>query len=602
MYVCPFCSSGTGKNHTGAFSINSKDSTHWKCFSCGKSGDIFDLIGEIENISKPVDQLKRAYELYGTNISQIHKTHSKIKSTIEKKENLISYYKICQSHLNETDYHNKRGISNETSSRFIIGFDGNYNKNTGGKIWKSLIIPTGPYSYVVRNTNPNAEEKDRYRKVGNVIQFNVGSLKTSTKPIFIVEGEIDALSIIEVGGESIGLGSTSNINLFVNNYLKKCELSHPLVLSLDNDDKGKEATVRLEKELEKLNVPFYRIDPYNGLKDANSALLNNRESFTQEIRKIENLSLKAECEEYLKTSSYNYLQDFVDKISENVNTNPQITGFNKLDKILDGGLYEGLYVIGAMTSLGKTTLSLQIADQIAESGRDVLIFFLEMSRFELMSKSISKLTLLNVLKEGIDVKNAKTGRGITVSNRYSYYSQKELEIIKKSIESYANYSKHVYIHEGIGNIGGDYVREVIKKHISFTRQIPVVLIDYIQILSPYDIRATDKQNIDKSVLELKRISRDCKLPIIGISSVNRASYNNQASMEMLKESGSLEYGNDVIWGLQFKGVKNKEFDINLAKSKDPREIELIILKNINGISGEIIDFEYYLRFNYFREV
>ena len=91
MYACPLCSSGTGKNHTGAFSINSKDSTHWKCFSCGKSGDIFDLIGEIENISKPVDQLKRAYELYGTNISQIHKTHSKIKSTIEKKRkfNLI---------------------------------------------------------------------------------------------------------------------------------------------------------------------------------------------------------------------------------------------------------------------------------------------------------------------------------------------------------------------------------------------------------------------------------------------------------------------------------------------------------------------------------
>ena len=53
---------------------------------------------------------------------------------------------------------------------------------------------------------------------------------------------------------------------------------------------------------------------------------------------------------------------------------------------------------------------------------------------------------------------------------------------------------------------------------------------------------------------------------------------------------------------QFKGVKNKEFDINLAKSKDPREIELIILKNRNGISGEIMDFEYYPRFNYFREV
>ena len=43
MYVCPLCGSGTGSHSTGAFSI--KDGTSWKCFSCNKGGDIFDLIG-----------------------------------------------------------------------------------------------------------------------------------------------------------------------------------------------------------------------------------------------------------------------------------------------------------------------------------------------------------------------------------------------------------------------------------------------------------------------------------------------------------------------------------------------------------------------------
>ena len=64
MYVCPICRSGTGKNHTGAFSIDKNEPTRWKCFACGQSGDIFDLIGQVENISDPLAQLKRAGELY----------------------------------------------------------------------------------------------------------------------------------------------------------------------------------------------------------------------------------------------------------------------------------------------------------------------------------------------------------------------------------------------------------------------------------------------------------------------------------------------------------------------------------------------------------
>ena len=63
-----------------------------------------------------------------------------------------------------------------------------------------------------------------------------------------------------------------------------------------------------------------------------------------------------------------------------------------------------------------------------------------------------------------------------------------------------------------------------------------MIIDYVQILAPHDPRATDKQIIDRAVLELKRISRDFKTPVIGISSFNRMSYKNAVSMEAFKES------------------------------------------------------------------
>ncbi len=55
-------------------------------------------------------------------------------------------------------------------------------------------------------------------------------------------------------------------------------------------------------------------------------------------------------------------------------------------------LYPGLYVIGAISSLGKTTFANQMADQIAEQGKSVLYISLEQSSLELTAKSISRIT------------------------------------------------------------------------------------------------------------------------------------------------------------------------------------------------------------------
>jgi len=218
------------------------------------------------------------------------------------------------------------------------------------------------------------------------------------------------------------------------------------------------------------------------------------------------------------------------------------TGFKEFDKVLDGGLYEGLYIIGAVSSLGKTTFALQMGDQMAQQGYDVLVFSLEMSRHELLAKSVSRLTFLNC---GGNVQKAKTVRGITSKEKYAEYSQAEKELIRQSAERYAEYGKNIYIFEGMGDIGVNEVKSTLQEHISATGKTPVIIIDYLQILSS-DIRGTDKQNTDRSVLELKRLSRDYKMPVIAISSFNRENYKTEVSMLAFKESGAIEYSSDVL--------------------------------------------------------
>ena len=428
-------------------------------------------------------------------------------------------------------------------------------------------------------------------------------MQTATKPIFIVEGELDALSIIEVGGEAVALGTTTKSKALIE-LLKAQAPAQALIIALDNDEAGQRASRELTEGLQGLNIPCYSFNPCGQYKDANEALQRDREALTIAVEEAEHLQdeeAQAQKEAYLKNSTAHYLQSFVNGIADSVDTPYIPTGFKKLDSVLDGGLYEGLYIVGAISSLGKTTIITQIADQIAQAGTDVLIFSLEMARAEIMAKSISRHTLQSVLATGGDIRNAKTARGITTGKRYIDYSQTERDLINSSIMEYSKYAQNIYISEGVGDIGAEQIRETVQKHILFTGKTPVVIIDYLQILAPYSERATDKQNTDKAVMELKRISRDYKTPVIGISSFNRANYKEAVTMEAFKESGAIEYSSDILIGLQLKGAGKKDFDANEAKRKDPREIELVILKNRNGRTGDSLSFNFYPLFNYFEE-
>ena len=624
-YICPSCGNGSGSSGTGIALDPHSKTPRYKCFVCGLSEDVIGLWKIHTGIADDTEAFKGLYDYYSIEVDTPAQTAKKDFSEYQNqtkneqytdmsihtatdtqadKANLMSYYRECQSHIAETDYPAQRGLSAEVVKRYMLGYDTGFNRGTGGKIWKALIIPTGKNSFVARNTDSTAQKTDRYRKNGASQLYNIKCLKTAQKPIFICEGELDALSIVEVGGEAVALGSTANYSHLVK-LLEAQKPAQPLILALDNDEDGQKTTENLAKELERVQIPFYRLNPYGDKKDANEALMADREAFTQAVagaERIEEEALEAQKEEYLKTSVASHLQEFINGIADSVNTPYTPTGFTKLDEVLEGGLYEGLYIVGAISSLGKTTLITQIADQIAESGEDVLIFSLEMARTEIMAKSISRLTLLDVLQNDGKVSNAKTTRGITTGSRYAGYSKTEQDLIQRAIKAYSGYAEHIFIHEGVGDIGADQIREEVRKHILFTGKKPTVVIDYLQILAPADVRATDKQNTDKAVLELKRISRDYKIPVIGISSFNRANYKEAVTMEAFKESGAIEYSSDILIGLQLKGAGKKDFDANEAKTKNPREIELVVLKNRNGATGKKVELEYYPLFNYFKEV
>ena len=292
----------------------------------------------------------------------------------------------------------------------------------------------------------------------------------------------------------------------------------------------------------------------------------------------------------LSEANYDLMQGEIERLKAAADRK---TGFDVLDK-KSGGLYPGLYIIAATSSLGKTTFSLQIADNLAASGQDVLFFSMEQSRLELVSKSLARITA------------QQDGRSTVTS--LAIRKGKAPEALRAAAAQYKEtIADRLSIIEGNFNCNISFIGDYIRRYVRRNNCRPIVFIDYLQILQPAEEnkRMSTKETVDNTITELKRISREHDLTVFIVSSVNRANYLTPIDFESLKESGGIEYTADVIWGLQLqclndplfddpqKKIKEKRQKIRQEKAKNPREIELLCLKNRYGIANFSCRFEYY---------
>lgn len=641
-YICPICGSGSGPNGTG---ITTKDGTHYTCWAgCFSSADIFDIIGQEQGLTEYPDKLRAACSVFGIELdgqpaehththTHTHKDPRQKKAapaSTNAEPDYSEFILKAAADIDKTDYH--RGISRSTLEAYQIGYCESWKhpKAPSAPPSPRLIIPTSKYSYIARDTRAELTDEERKyskSKVGRTKLFNGRVLTTAERPIFVTEGELDALSIIDAGGEAVGLGSVNNINLLLAALADPRRAPRqPLILALDNDEAGEKATAKLAGELDARGLRYIVARIYGDCKDANELLMKDRAKLAANMADAEREALElreSEIDPALATleseSGIAALTQLRHEIEDGINNGASYipTGISSLDKALDGGLYAGLYVIGAVSSLGKTTLALQIADNIARQGRPVLFVSLEMAKTEIAAKSLSRITYQ---ENNGGPELPKTTRGIMTGSFYRHYSNAELELITRAYRSYSEYADHITISEGIGNIGVNDIRAKVQAITEKYGEAPTVVIDYLQILAPIDPHYTDKQNVDRSVLALKRLSRDYKTAVIGISSFNRENYKEPANLTSFKESGAVEYSADVLIGLQYDGMDYNDASerpatqqqrereirkltadiIDQARAGSFQNIQLKILKNRNGHRGEIL-LQFYPMFNYFAE-
>lgn len=276
---------------------------NYHCFGCGESGSVIDLTMKLHNIGQreALQKLNQDFGL-GLNIGSTNRNYEHIAPKIsppksnpdvsEPEADYTELYKQASQNISSTSYH--RGISEETLKRFNVGFVQNWrhpkappNVPTSPR----LIIPTSKSSYLARDTRSNltdVQKKYAKSKVGKIHLFNETALQKSDKPIFVVEGEIDALSIIDSGGQAVALGSVSNIRIMLDK-LEKQRPTQPIVIARDNDSAGMSGEKELVEGLKRLQIPFYSLNIAAPYKDANEAFMADKETFSAKVKSAENL-------------------------------------------------------------------------------------------------------------------------------------------------------------------------------------------------------------------------------------------------------------------------------------------------------------------------
>ena len=647
-FVCPFCHSG--ERGDAAFHIYD-DSNTYKCYACDEQGDIFTFYKKLKNLDflTAKEELARMcnaptdnFPSYSSTPPQAVKAPAQqgpVEAAVETAPpveaekppaDYTEYYKKCAACFSSPEgeaarnYFENRGLS-IGSNPFWIGFDpvadpcyNPDNKDAKHHYCPRLIIPISKGFYLARRIDDKAEYAKVYPFGATAAIWNEKAIgKNDTSVIFVTEAIFDALSLIEAGHQAVATNSTSNVPRLI----EKLKLNPPtdkiFVLSFDHDSAGYKAAEQLMKALIDLKLPYMLAEDsmYNGCKDLNEALQKDRDAFFAACDAAEEKATrKKEIDNALRNDPFNayYRQDFMERL-EAFRKSVVPTGIKSLDKALEGGVHRGIYLLAGIPACGKTALAVQITSNIAEIGRKVLFFELELNFDDLKCRLISHHNNQEHIKNSNDkaIRSAFWYQKHITVEQHDKFNEEHKDMLK-NISFIDNSTFHEKNYQDIAQLS-ECVDNYIITHKN--DKPPVVIIDYAQLCECSD--STARYNELRKIFNiLKRLRDKYDLPIIVLSSMSRENYELPAFIAAAKESGDIEYACEAIFVLLLKVANEGELSRGDKKEqkaesrklskeetrKDPRIVQLACTKCRRNRPFFTVNMDYYAKADYFDDL
>lgn len=242
----------------------------------------------------------------------------------------------------------------------------------------------------------------------------------------------------------------------------------------------------------------------------------------------------------------------LDRFFEDVKTEsykPLPTGIKDIDAALGGGfIRKTLVMLGAAPGMGKTALAQWIFENMAAVGSKILYINLEMSREQLIARSISRQVYRDT-QRSFDTNKILQG--------YKWTDQ-EAEIIRNSAEEYRRkYAGNmIYNPEGTtNNIESimDTLEAAADQAKKEGKPAPIICIDYLQMIETNHRDAVE--GLKNCIYRLKEYAKKNDTVIFVIVANNRnANMTGAAGLESGRDTSALEYAADVHLGLMYTAI------------------------------------------------
>jgi len=263
------------------------------------------------------------------------------------------------------------------------------------------------------------------------------------------------------------------------------------------------------------------------------------------------------------------LQDTLDDLESRYGDDSELigmpTGFDEIDKKLHGLQRSNLVILAARPGMGKTSLALGLAKNVAMgTGKPVVFFSMEMGALELTKRLLS-------MEAGVDATKLWTAN----------LSEPDWGKISHAVGRLAEAQLHI---DDNPHCTVMEMRAKARRLRARHGDLGLVIVDYIQLMTPSSTgRRSENRQVEVSEISrgLKILARELECPVIALSQLNRQLEYRQDKRPMLadlRESGGLEQDADVVAFIYRDEVYNPESD-------DRALAEIIIAKHRNGPTG-----------------
>ncbi len=306
----------------------------------------------------------------------------------------------------------------------------------------------------------------------------------------------------------------------------------------------------------------------NIIKDVNEnmldadRLIDNAESSIYSIRQGRETSGLVHIKDIIRFETYTRLTNL---------TNPETredyigipSGISALDKVTTGLNKSDLIILGARPGMGKTSLALNIARNVAVNAKKTVCFFsLEMTRDQLAQRMLSN-------EASIESQKLRTGE--LSSDEWTRLTQ-VAEILEQA---------PLYFDETPG-----ITVQQMKAKLRRMKKVDLVIIDYLGLISPSASRKNDNrvQQVQEITGALKAMAKELKIPVLCCAQLSRGTEakgkSHKPALSDLRESGSIEQDADQVLFIYRETYYDNEKD---GEDKgDPNKAEIIVAKNRHG--------------------